>query len=65
MLQLLDEARLGVAVRRARLLVQHAGAVGMELGAASKRGNAAILVRLFLRVFRVICIGFFGGVFGR
>ena len=65
MLQLLDEARLGVAVRRTRLLVQHAGAVGAELGAAPQRGNTAILVRLFLRVFRVVRIGFLGGILGR
>jgi len=64
-LQLLDEARLGIAVRRARLLVQHAGAVGAELCAAPKRRHAAILVRLLLRVFRVVRIGFFGGVPGR
>ena len=44
MLQLLYQACLGVAVRRARLFVQHAGAIGMELGAAPKRRNAAILV---------------------
>ena len=64
MFQLLDKACLGVAVRRARLLVQHTGAVGMKLGAASKCGNAAILVRLFLRVLSVVRIGFFGGILG-